>query len=79
MFELTYWIVSEPFSSPFMKYNLNSSKATCDTNTSVGKIINTSVANILPEKYHNFRYPCCFWPIVEDVFSLRDMSKTMYV
>ena len=73
-----YWIVNEPFSSPFMKYNLISSKATCDINTSVGKIINTSVANILPEKYHNFRYPC-FLQVVEDVFLLYDMSKPKYV
>ena len=73
-----YWIVNEPFSSPFMKYNLISSKATCDNNTSVGKIINTSVANILPEKYHNFRYPCCFWSIVEDVFLFCDMPKAKY-
>jgi len=68
-------MVNDPFSNPFMKNNLISSKANWDSNTSVGKIINTIVANILPEKYHSFRNPRCFCFIAEGVALLYVMSK----
>lgn len=68
-------MVNDPFSNPFMKNNLISSKANWESNTSVGKIINTVVANILPEKYQSFRYPRCFCSTAEGVALLYVMSK----
>lgn len=50
-------MVNEPFSSPFIKYNLISSKPICEANTRVGNIMSTRVAKVFPEKYQSFRDP----------------------